>query len=238
METKKCIKCGKILSLDNFYKANKDKERTINTCKECCNIINRQYHKENKEHMRELNKKYGDKHREALNEYARQNFKINKVELLKKQKIYNCKNREKLLEQKRAYYMKNIEKIHEDKKKYTREHLPQFRAYRHKRDALKKQLLSTLTTQQWNDIKLHFNNRCCYCGKEKPLQQEHFIPLTGKGEYTQNNIICACINCNSSKRDKSFFEWYPKYKHYSKKREQIILKFLGYNNSYQQLKII
>mgnify|MGYP003489420683 CR=1 FL=1 len=81
------------------------------------------------------------------------------------------------------------------------------------------------------NIKLEFNNKCAYCGKEKPLSQEHFVALSKGGEFTINNIIPSCQNCNSSKRATDFFEWYPKFKHYSKKREQIILKFLNYNNT-------
>ena len=106
-----------------------------------------------------------------------------------------------------------------------------------KRRAAKKQLSNSLTTKQWNKIKEHFDNKCAYCGKELPLAQEHFIPLSDGGEYTHNNIIPACKSCNSSKKNKSFFDWYPKYKRYSKKREKNILKFLGYKNEVQQLKL-
>jgi len=109
---------------------------------------------------------------------------------------------------------------------------------RQKRRSMKKQLPSTLTTEQWNYIKQYFNNRCCYCGKEKPLQQDHFIPVAKGGEYTHNNIVPACQTCNYSKHDKSFFDWYPKYKNYSKKREKQILNFLGYSGESQQLALM
>ena len=107
-----------------------------------------------------------------------------------------------------------------------------------KRRARVKELPSTLTLGQWNTIKIAFDNRCCYCGKVKPLAQEHFIAVANKGEYSHNNIVPACKSCNSSKRDKDFFEWYSKFKFYSKTREQKILKYLGYKNNIQQLSFI
>ena len=60
------------------------------------------------------------------------------------------------------------------------------------------------------------------------------MALTSLGEYTINNIIPACRGCNGSKNDKVFSEWYPKYKHYSKKREVFILKYLKYNKQNNQ----
>ena len=95
-----------------------------------------------------------------------------------------------------------------------------------------------MTLKQWNYIKGKFNNKCAYCGEEKLLEQEHFIPVNKGGEYTSNNIIPACKHCNSSKQDSNFFEWYPKQDFYSKEREEFILNHLGYKEDKQQLKII
>jgi 5-methylcytosine-specific restriction endonuclease McrA len=78
-----------------------------------------------------------------------------------------------------------------------------------------------------------FDNKCAYCGKEKPLAQDHFVPLSKGGEYTNNNIICSCKSCNSSKSDKDFFEWYPEQLFYSKEREAKILKYLNYDKKTQ-----
>ena len=104
-----------------------------------------------------------------------------------------------------------------------------------RREARKRSLECNLTAKQWLDIKLQFDNKCAYCGKELPLAQEHFLALSKSGEYTVNNIICACKTCNSSKSNKDFFTWYPKYKYYSKKRERFILKFLNYKDGIQQI---
>lgn len=103
------------------------------------------------------------------------------------------------------------------------------------RRTFKRQLPSTLTDMQWLTIKKQFNNRCAYCNRELPLEMEHFIPLSKLGEFSVNNIICACKPCNSSKGNKDFFEWYSKHDYYSKKREKFILKFLNYKDGIQQI---
>jgi hypothetical protein len=61
---------------------------------------------------------------------------------------------------------------------------------------------STLTGEEWAAIKKQFKNRCVYCGEVKPLTMDHIIPLSKGGQHTKNNIIPACLSCNSAKRDR------------------------------------
>lgn len=103
------------------------------------------------------------------------------------------------------------------------------------RRARESKLAYTFSISEWEYCKMKFDNKCAYCGRESPLHQEHFIALSKSGEYTHNNILPACRSCNASKNNKDFFEWYPKYRHYSKKREKFILEYLNYKNNKQQL---
>lgn len=56
-----------------------------------------------------------------------------------------------------------------------------------------------LTAAQWRTIKSIYKNCCAYCGKKKPLTQDHVIPISKGGAHTASNIIPACQSCNSSK---------------------------------------
>jgi 5-methylcytosine-specific restriction endonuclease McrA len=96
----------------------------------------------------------------------------------------------------------------------------------------------TLTDAEWEEIKRHFGHKCAYCGKKRPLQREHFIPLSKGGEYTHNNIIPACAECNWSKLDRDFNEWYPAQPFYSEARERRILRYLNYDGNMQQLRLL
>jgi len=100
----------------------------------------------------------------------------------------------------------------------------------HNRRAKMRELECSLTIEQWEFCKEYFNDKCCYCGKKKKLEQDHYIALNKNGEYEKQNIVPACKSCNASKLDHDALEWFRKQLFYSEKREKRILKYLGYVN--------
>ena len=198
-----------------------------------------------KEKKAQYNKTYKLKHKEEISKYNkeyRENYS-HKILSSEHNKIYRIANREKDLERKRIYRANNDDSIRayrEANKEKAKGYTNKYNKTKHnintqKRRTRKLLLIATLTDTQWSQIKNSFNNKCAYCGKELPLAQEHFIPLSKGGEYTLNNIIPSCKHCNSSKCDRDFFSWYLKYEYYSKERETKILKYLHYENNNQQL---
>jgi len=153
--------------------------------------------------------------------------------LARKRKHYQ-KNKEPIRVKNREYQTNNKVPIAKNAREYQRNHLEEHRISNQKREAKKRELPRTLTVGQWESIKVVFENKCAYCGKEKPLEQDHFVPLNSRGEYTHNNIIPACRSCNSSKHDYDFFDWYPKRKSWSRERENKILKHLNYDKKRKQ----
>jgi len=197
----------------------------------------KQHYQKNKEYIIERTKQYSKKNKEYISERGEQYRQNNKEYISEYTKQYYQNNKEYIAEHLKQYYQNNKEHIAERYKQYCQENPEKIAIKSQRRRAKKKELDSTLTFEQWEKIKKDFNNKCAYCGKEKKLEQEHFLPISKGGEYTHNNIIPACRNCNSGKGNKMFHEWYPKYKHYSKKREKQLLQYLGYNNNIQQLSI-
>lgn len=46
---------------------------------------------------------------------------------------------------------------------------------------------------------------CRYCGRKAPevaLHVDHVIPVSRGGPSTPDNLVAACIDCNSGKRDR------------------------------------
>ena len=47
-------------------------------------------------------------------------------------------------------------------------------------------------------------NRCMYCGvKRKDLNLDHVIPREHGGQSTWENIVCACVECNTRKANRT-----------------------------------
>jgi 5-methylcytosine-specific restriction endonuclease McrA len=93
---------------------------------------------------------------------------------------------------------------------------------------LEKDSIRSLTAEQWEQCKIYFNYSCAYCGSsEAKLSKDHFIPLTGGGGLTYDNVIPACKACNSSKGKKDFYIWFRRQSFYSEYRENKILKYLN-----------
>ena len=236
MKFKTCTKCGKELPATNeyFVRDKSGKYGLRADCKNCNSIYRKKHYNKNKESIRkkqnEYLKQYHIENKDKISEYKKRYYKENKERILSYCKQYREKNREYIKSYKREYKANNREL---------------FNKHKQKRRAIKKGLVSTLTTKRWEEIKRDFNHQCAYCGMtekehikecEEQLHQEHFIPVSDKGEHTINNIIPACRSCNSSKGNKNFFEWYPDYKHYDKKRENFILEYLNYmDDDAQQL---
>lgn len=85
-------------------------------------------------------------------------------------------------------------------------------ATRHRANARARQLLKRTVTgkisaNEWRVIIEAFNGRCAYCLIAKPLTQEHMTPISRGGTHTPDNVIPACVNCNSRKHDKTLLEF-------------------------------
>ena len=264
---KVCSKCGKELSLDNFCKKKSSKDGLAGHCRSCASKYSKVWHKANLEKQHAANTAYRkanlDKGRAASKKWSESNpekrkaaasawYLANKEESKACHKRWSEANPEKASSASKRWGKINPEKANAASKKWSNANPEKRKAvasawsdanpekrrqYKHRRRAAKRSLLSTLTVAQWEDIKQHFDNACCYCGKKELLHQEHFLALSKGGEYSHDNILPACRSCNSSKGSKNFLDWYPRYRHYSKKREKAILDFLNYKNNTQQLSI-
>jgi hypothetical protein len=196
----------------------------MSTCKKCKNEISKKY--------REKNKKI-----ETLKIQARNGYKIctmcNRELPLTDEYFYRGRDKKTYWspckECKKKYYnyaYNNPEKAKENQINWAKKNKDNHKFCKHRKRAKDKSLKADLTIEQWQEIKLNFNNKCCYCGEELELELEHFIPLSKNGEFTYNNILPSCRQCNKKKGVEDFFNWYPRQEFYDKKREEKILKHI------------
>lgn len=242
--------CGKVYPVTSeFYFIDKRKGfRNSSKCRDCFYAHIKEKHAQHPETLA----KYRAKHQEEQRVNNPEKYLANKERDNARSKAYHEAHRE-LSSARCAQWKKdhpervkasaqksrenNKEKIKQQNKKWEANNRSAVNARERRRQSKKRALKSTLTLKQWEDIKAEFGQACAYCGKTKKLEIEHFIPLSINGELTINNVLPSCKTCNCSKSNKSFFTWYPNFKHYSKKREKKILNFLGYDNGIQQLKL-
>lgn len=251
-DTKVCTKCkGEFLAtLEHFRKNKRGKMGLHSYCRKC---------------DREVTKKWREENPHKVKEYTKNYYEENQQLLINKSKTYREENRDKVIQYKAKYIVDNLEiererkrndyhknkearkakhkqwlnenkeRASERQKEYYKEKPEVFSEIRQRRRSNLNKVEHNFTWVEWEICLNHFENKCCYCGKKKKLEQDHFIPLNSGGEYTSNNIVPACKSCNSSKRDRNFFEWYNQKEYYSKERELKILNYLGYENNIQKL---
>lgn len=241
---KECHKCGNELPITNEYFTMqigcKDGFRGI--CKTCDAKRKKRYYEvskeANKEAVAKYHKQYAITNKEYLSNHAKRYYLENKNACDKRNKAYYEANKEARSEYHKRHNLENKEYITKRAKRYHQAHLEEWKIKGQRRRAMEKALPSTLTHIQWNATKLHFNNKCAYCGEDKKLTIEHFVPVSKLGELSVENILPVCSRCNSSKGGRVFSAWFKKQEFYCKKRERIILSYLGYKNNIQQLALM
>jgi len=244
-----CSKCNKEKPATREYFDYAGYGRLRGDCKECTTKVGSKYYLENKESITEYNKiyyalnkeeinktsqRYHILNKERLNEYNRNYYKNNKEYFSKYSKKYYSNHKIQIAQVSKQWRENNKLRIKESRKIYGANNRIKGIQAGQRRQARKRNLESTLTAKQWENIKFDFHHKCAYCGEVESLQQEHFLALSKGGEYTHNNIIPVCRSCNSSKCNKDFFDWYPKHKSYDKNREKFILEYLNYTTEDSQ----
>jgi 5-methylcytosine-specific restriction endonuclease McrA len=226
METKTCTKCFIEKPFSDFYKAKLGKYGLTSICKTCSNAATkiwndnnkervkenqRKYVAANREKVREKDRKYKHTHRELVNERSKI-YKQTHPEKVKKYKDEHreqdnlrarkryAKNIEKERQRSREKYIRNKAQKQEYQKKYFAER-PGLRQERKRtRRAREKQAEGNITKKEWNELVDRFNHTCLRCGRTNiKLTLDHVIPLTCGGSHTIDNAQPLCGSCNSIK---------------------------------------
>lgn len=211
--TKKCRVCGGVFTYDKLVK-NMDCIGGVESfCKHCDNErrrIQRQlqgeiyrkkcrdYRWKNHARIRENEKRYKNSHREEVRAAGREYWRLRPEKHRENSRRWRIHNREAAIQRTIRWQKKNPDKVNQYK------HVSQQR-----RLAKKHSLPSTLSTKDWICCKSYFKNCCVYCGIKTKLTADHYVPLASPAclGTVANNILPACISCNSSKHRKNPVYW-------------------------------
>jgi 5-methylcytosine-specific restriction endonuclease McrA len=67
-----------------------------------------------------------------------------------------------------------------------------------------------------------FGNECVYCESKERISIDHFIPVSKFGADCLENIVPACVRCNSSKNNRDPQLWFKSQTFYSDEKWQIL----------------
>ncbi len=122
-----CTKCNKIKSLDQFDNKKDGKFGKSSYCIECRKIKDKNYNKNNKNKIREYNKKYREKNRNKSILYSKNYRESNKDKLKELDRKNYYKNHEKKLKKNKEYYEKNKDEIKKVSKRYREKNKDQIK---------------------------------------------------------------------------------------------------------------
>lgn len=71
---------------------------------------------------------------------------------------------------------------------------------RHRRRARKRKNGGKVSASELASLQRASGGYCHYCGKKKRLSFDHVVPLKLGGKNTIDNMVMACLNCNSQKQ--------------------------------------
>lgn len=172
--------------------------------KEKTQAQSREYHKENKEHLRACQKQY---------------YFDNRRESLARSRKYYLVNREARRSQAKQYYLENRDEILARNKAYTKANPDKVGAT----SAAKRSRRRAAETDNHTIAELHeyWRNKgldpqiCAYCDNEigsywRRSEGDHIFPLVKGGKDVLENLNPCCKTCNSSKRSAILYEeWIP-----------------------------
>ena len=151
-------------------------------------------------------------------EAARRAKPENKAKRSAEGKIYREKNADKIHAQDKIYRENNKEKIRLKNKEYDLTHKKEKNEVVRRRRYIM-QSCGDIEEDQYAAILEEQNGLCFYCDKELLMegdahspdywQVEHVNPISNGGFHRVENVVYACLSCNTKKGPKLVENWMP-----------------------------
>lgn len=204
--------------------------------KQKISLINKVYRQTHEKEIKAYQKKWRLEHKEKIKNYRdnygkdyylenkaridekhRAYYQNNKEKRTKKIKEWGSKNKPKLVEYTMKWRRNNKDRIKEwenqnkdlikaSLRKYRRSSKGKLNLLKRKTLERKAEFIGGITLEE---VKQILGTKVCfYCRKEEEkLSFDHVKALSKGGLNNKENLVMACISCNSSKRDREVVEW-------------------------------
>lgn len=217
-DTKKCSACGFVKPISEFYRRG-DRDAPRSQCKSCMETkraAESERHKARaaawraadpdraRASVRSSNRKYKEQ-RSAAKRTKRLNPDFREKDIARSKK-WRENNRTRHIENAIRWANNNKAHIVDYLRRYVRDNPDKYRAYHHKRRALKRQNKGSYTDADVRELRRIHGDKCAVC--LKPLHGkghvDHIRALVNGGCNWPRNLQLLCGACNSRKRSKDF----------------------------------
>lgn len=208
---KLCPKCeiAKPATTEYFHRHKGRPDGLTSHCKLCLAKKNHVQYIANKESKTKYNRQYYAANKEQLNKQSQDYYAANREQVLRQKRSYNTANQERKAIYNRAYNTANRKRLAENLQRWRAAHREVNRAMSLRYWARKRNAEGTHTAA---DIERQYTaqkGKCYYCHKKvgNTYHVDHVIPLSRGGSNGPENIVIACVACNTSKQDRLPHEW-------------------------------
>jgi 5-methylcytosine-specific restriction endonuclease McrA len=206
LDTKQCTKCGETKPFSGYYFRKKD-NRYESACKACHRAENRAWREAHPGRSAETARKWREEHPERFRE-MRAKWKVDHAkETQERSRILYATN-SKMREWRRQYSLQHRDEIAVKNKMYRARDPDAIRAARWRRKMRLRGVSGNVTPAEWRERIAYFNGHCAYCGEQmiRPTQ-DHMVPISRGGAHSIENLVPACMSCNSRKGTKNLLEY-------------------------------
>lgn len=202
-DSKRCSRCHRLKSLDDFSICPSHRDRKANYCKPCHNAYNKERYLAKKEQINAQNRTYYLKNAEKMREWHRDNYNRNREQYLISFAKYRKGKREYFRAYSRNYYATHKNHMNAQSRKWVRANRDAHRMHWHARRARERQAEGSYTAKEWRALCDWFGGYCLRCGAHSFLTIDHVIPLIKGGANHIGNLQPLCKSCNSIKREQT-----------------------------------
>jgi 5-methylcytosine-specific restriction endonuclease McrA len=192
---KKCVKCGEVKPLPEFYKDKKSPDGHFYSCKTCELSRSHNWWEEHK----------NDSDRPRRLEVKKKYYRNNKSILDEKNKQWAKDHPEARKAILRRSYLKDISKYLARTIGWRKKNPEAAAAIWRNRRARIEGDGGKITTREWVELKKKYDYTCLCCKRCEPeikLTLDHVKPLVMGGAHSIKNAQPLCLSCNCSKHDK------------------------------------
>lgn len=185
-----CLSCKQTKSLNDFHNRTVSKDGKSTICKDCTNAKKREVYAQNPEKYRAQSADYRKKYPERV-AISKRNWKRAHPEQNTAHSI--------------AHQKRNPHLHNKNTANYRKKNLELYRSFSSARRAkIASNGIYIITSKE---LKRLVALPCAYCQTKNQITIDHIIPIDRGGRHSIGNLQPLCLSCNSSKKNKFWYEW-------------------------------